>query len=306
MHGIDVRDVEAFLGVVDNGGFRAAAAALYTSQPSLSRRIRNLEAALGVPLFERGAWGARLTGQGRAFLEASRHIDRSILDAVTSVSKEATERIRFGATAGATGYSAPFLVRWRRDHPAVRVEVVADGIISLRQRLRDGSCDVAIIAGTVGSSLAALPFGTVRIIALLPADHPLGLESDPLPVARLHGEQVMMNGPLYLSSLLFRTTCTVEGIACDVVHESGAGQDLAAHVEAGLGIAIFGDRTDLRFVPHLPRRVLVDGEGRELTFPLNVCWYPTRAPSARALRFAEELSRFGEGISPRGGGMAGG
>ncbi len=306
MHGIDVRDLEAFLGVVDNGGFRAAAAALYISQPALSRRIRNLEAALGVPLFERGAWGTRLTGQGRAFLEASRRVDRSILEAVASVRDEATERLRFGATGGATGYTAPFLVRWRREHPAVRVEVVADGIISLRERLRDGSCDVAIIAGTVGPDLAALPFGTVRVIALLPADHPLGLESGPLPVARLHGERVMMNGPLYLSSLLFRTTCTVEGIACDVVLESAAGQVLAAHVEAGLGIAVFGDRTDLRSVPHLPRRVLVDGEGRELTFPLNVCWSPARAPSAHALRFATELARFGEDISVRPDGLAGG
>ena len=290
MHGVDVRDLEVFLGVVDHGGFRAAAEALFTSQPAISRRVRNLEATLGVPLFERGGWGTRLTGRGRSLLEAARRVDAAMLEVVRVARDGGGGVIRFGTTAGAAGYIAPFLAEWRGRHPSTVVEIVADGVISLRSRLRDGTCDVVIVAGTVGPELTALPFGTVSVIALIPADDPLGAEEGPLPISALHGRRVMMNGPLYLSSLLVRTASIAAGVQLDVVLESPVGPVLAAHAEAGLGIALFGDRTDLRAVAHLPRRPLIDAAGRPLEFPLSVCWDPARPLAEETLEFARALS----------------
>ena len=291
MHGIDVRDLEAFIGVVDHGGFRAAAEALFISQPALSRRIRNLETTLGVTLLDRGASGTRLTEHGRTLLEDARQVDVTLRSAVERARGAGAERIHFGATLGAMGYVAPFLAEWSRQHPHTRVDVVADGVVSLRSLLRGNSCDVAIISGTVGQDLEALPFGHVEVIAILPADHPLGRSAEDLPLDLLHGERVMLNGPLYLSSLLFRTACTLQGVDADVIYESPVGQVLAAHAEAGLAIAICGDRTDLRGYD-LPRRRIVDVSGQPLRFDLSVCWNPLRTNSDHVLAFARGLSSF--------------
>jgi len=300
VHGIDVRDLEAFIGVVDHGGFRAAAEALFISQPALSRRIRNLEAALGVTLLDRGASGSRLTGHGRRLLEDARQVDVTLRSAVERARGSRAERIHFGATLGAMGYVAPFLAAWSREHPETRVDVVADGVVSLRSHLRSGACDVAVISGTVGQDLTALPFGHVEVIALIPPGHQLGRTDEDLPIDLLHGERVMLNGPLYLSSLLFRTACTLQGVDTDVVYESPVGQVLAAHAEAGLAIAICGDRTDLRGFD-LPRRRIIDSAGLPLRFELSVCWNPQRTLSDHALAFARGLSAFEPDFPARSG-----
>lgn len=298
MHGIDVRDLEAFIGVVDHGGFRAAAEALFISQPALSRRIRNLETALGVTLLDRGASGTRLTGHGRMLLEGARQVDVALRSAVARTRGAGVERIHFGATLGAMGYVAPFLAGWSQAHPNTRVDVVADGVVSLRSLLRSDACDVAVISGTVGPDLAALPFGHVEVIAILPAQHPLADSDEDLPLELLHGERVMLNGPQYLSSLLFRTACTLEGVDTDVIYESPVGQVLAAHAEAGMAIAVCGDRTDLRGFD-LPRRRIVDSGGQPLRFELSVCWNPQRTLSDHVLAFARSLAAFEPEFSAR-------
>ncbi|WP_066339800.1 LysR family transcriptional regulator [Azohydromonas lata] len=57
-----------FLAVAERGGLRAAARHLGLPQPAITRSIQELEKELGVPLFERGAKGVRLTPMGEVFL----------------------------------------------------------------------------------------------------------------------------------------------------------------------------------------------------------------------------------------------
>ena len=298
MHGLDVRDIEAFLGIVDHGGFRAAAQALYISQPALSRRIRNLEEALGVTLLERGAGGTRLSGHGRTFLESARQVDVAVRSAIDRTRSSGTQHLRFGATLGALGYLAPFLSDWATTHPRTRISVISDGVISLRSRLRDGGCDVAIISGNVGEEFPSLPFGHVETVAILPPGHRLAGSDDDLPIAALQGERIMVNGPLYLSSLIFLTACTLEGVETDVILESPVGPVLAAHAEAGRGIAICGDRTEMRGFD-LPCRRLVDVRGEPLRFDLSVCWNEREEPSTELLAFATALAEFRPSFSAR-------
>jgi DNA-binding transcriptional LysR family regulator len=63
----DLNDLQAMVAVVEQGGFRAAAATLNLSQPALSRRISKLEEALNVKLFERSTRRVALTLMGREF-----------------------------------------------------------------------------------------------------------------------------------------------------------------------------------------------------------------------------------------------
>lgn len=62
---VELKDMEAFLAVVEEGNISHAAARLETVQPALSRQMKRLESSLGVRLFERGSRGIRLTEAGR-------------------------------------------------------------------------------------------------------------------------------------------------------------------------------------------------------------------------------------------------
>jgi len=63
---MDLRELEAFQAVVEAGGVGRAALRLHRAQSSITARIRQLEASLGVALFERDGRALRLTAAGDA------------------------------------------------------------------------------------------------------------------------------------------------------------------------------------------------------------------------------------------------
>ena len=70
---VKLRDLHIVLAVAEAGSMTVAAEQrLHTSQPSLSRQIRDLEDDVGVPLLHRSAQGVEVTAAGRAFLDHAR------------------------------------------------------------------------------------------------------------------------------------------------------------------------------------------------------------------------------------------
>ena len=70
---MELRHLRYFVAVVEEGSLSTAAEhRLHTSQPSLSRQIRDLEYEVGAELLSRSAHGVDLTAAGRAFLDHAR------------------------------------------------------------------------------------------------------------------------------------------------------------------------------------------------------------------------------------------
>jgi DNA-binding transcriptional LysR family regulator len=72
-------DLRAFLAVAQLGSLRQAAHALGVTQPTIARRLKMLEADLGVPLFERQREGHRLTAAGTVLLPQARAVETAAL-----------------------------------------------------------------------------------------------------------------------------------------------------------------------------------------------------------------------------------
>jgi DNA-binding transcriptional LysR family regulator len=122
-------DFRLFLAVAESGSLTAAAKRLRITQPTASRRLLELEGALGEPLFVRGALGATLTAYGERLLAPARRMAEWAGEAerVAERAQTAPEgAVRITAPPGiAFDYLAPFAGWLKTKLPGIRLEVVA-------------------------------------------------------------------------------------------------------------------------------------------------------------------------------------
>src|SRR6478672_485508 len=128
MH-IPWEDAQLFLAVAEGGSFSAAARTLRVAQPTVSRRLSDLESRLGEPLFVRGVEGSALTAFGERLVEPARRMAEwaGELDRATEARKPKPEGIvRITAPPGVTvDFVVPFAAWMRTRLPGVRLEVLS-------------------------------------------------------------------------------------------------------------------------------------------------------------------------------------
>ena len=154
---IQTAQLEAARSVARLGSFRAAAAQLNLSQPTISMRVRALERHLGAALFDRSGYRARLTEAGRELIEYAERI-LGLAEAMEQHAGRPTQiagPIRLGAADSfALTCLGPLLKQLEQEFPALRVDLTIDFSANLNQRLQRGELDVAFLTGPVeGPSL---------------------------------------------------------------------------------------------------------------------------------------------------------
>lgn len=147
---MNVRQLETFVRIVETGSFAAAAEALHITQSTASARVRELEKALGVPLFDRTQHRARLTPKGQGLLEPARqlvHLAGTIslqigdLQALAGV-------VRLGVVGlVAQTWLAVLMTELRGRFPALLVHLEVGLTATLIGRLRAGELDLALVTG---------------------------------------------------------------------------------------------------------------------------------------------------------------
>jgi LysR family hca operon transcriptional activator len=176
---MELRHLRYFIAVAEEGSFLTAAQRrLNTSQPSLSRQIRDLESEVGVQLLERQARGVALTDAGRVFLDHAR-LALSQVEAATDGARRTAQpqkpAISMGFMVGLEVMWLPHLLRiLREEEPEVEVTLCSQSSPELALALARGKLDIAFLrpekqnGGVTFKLLAKEP-----LIAVLPADHRL-------------------------------------------------------------------------------------------------------------------------------------
>lgn len=130
MERVDWQRIEVFLRVAEEGSFTRAAQVLGTSQPTVSRHVHALEEELGITLFARHARGFDLTDQGEALLESARQVDAGVQTFVRRASGLTSQlggAVRISASEPVAAYHLTrFVARFRREHPTVEIELLAE------------------------------------------------------------------------------------------------------------------------------------------------------------------------------------
>lgn len=171
-------EVQLFLAVAESGSLSAAARKLGVAQPTVSRRLAELEATVGEPLFARGVEGATLTSFGETLLSPARRMAEwagELERAVQRADSAPRGVVRVTAPPGvAFDFLTPFAAWLRTELPEVTLEVVSSvRYLDLSRREADLALriqaptqrDVTILA-TLKHSVAA--FAAKRYIAKLP------------------------------------------------------------------------------------------------------------------------------------------
>ncbi|MFE3167244.1 LysR family transcriptional regulator [Streptomyces sp. NPDC059224] len=146
---MDLRQMEVVVAVADAGGFTAAARQLHVVQSAVSGTVRALERELGTALFTRTTHRVGLTPAGEAFVPAARQALRAAelaREAVEAARGELRGRVTVGTMQGVWANLHLALAALREEHPQVVVRLRQAAVVDLRQGLREGTVDLAVVA----------------------------------------------------------------------------------------------------------------------------------------------------------------
>ena len=175
---MELRHLRYFIAVAETGSLtEAAERRLHTSQPSLSRQIRDLEAQVGVDLLSRSVRGVELTDAGKVFLDHARlalmQVDATV-EAARRAARPARKTFDIGFQTGLEMNWLPRATQVLRDQLTnIQVVVSSDYSPNLAEALTRGRMDLAFMRLEPGYDLGYHVVDREPLIVLMPRDHRL-------------------------------------------------------------------------------------------------------------------------------------
>ncbi|QWA11239.1 LysR family transcriptional regulator [Sodalis ligni] len=175
---MELRHLRYLIAVAETGSLTVAAEKrLHTSQPSLSRQIRDLEAQVGATLLIRGPRGVELTAAGHAFIGHARlalnQVDAAV-EAARRAAQPLKQRLVLGFLTGQEMKWLPEAMHILRDElPNIDITVSSDYSPDLAEALAKGKLDLAFLRAEPGFDLAYRVVDSEPLVVLMPSDHPL-------------------------------------------------------------------------------------------------------------------------------------
>ncbi|MGZ6776192.1 MAG: LysR family transcriptional regulator [Blastococcus sp.] len=239
---MELRQLEYFLAVVEEGSFTRAAARVYMVQSSLSASLLSLERELGTELFIRGRRGTELTDAGRALRgparAALRETDRA-RDAVAEVEGLLRGSVRVAIVALPPHLDVNETIsRFRVEHPGVDLRVVPAGTQLAVRLVAEGEVDFAIapLPPQAGSTLRFETLHSSPLVAVCPAGHRLAGKHD-LDPRELMDEPLIDLARGWWVRALFDRLLEERGLHREVRLEVTDWHSVLAMVQRGVGVS---------------------------------------------------------------------
>jgi LysR family cys regulon transcriptional activator len=222
----------------------AAAQALHTSQPGISKRIRELEEELGVEIYVRnGKRITALTEPGRAVVAIA---ERMLADA--SNLKRAGEdfasrdlgTLTIATTHTQARYAMPKAVaEFKRRYPKVHLVIHQGNPTQIWAQVADGEADLCIATEQIAEhpALVALPCYQWNRSIVVPPRHPL-LKVQPLTLEAIAKHPIVTYDFAFANRSLVNRAFEQRGLAPDVVLTAFDADVIKTYVELGLGVGI--------------------------------------------------------------------
>lgn len=184
MASFDSVTARLILLLAETGSIGRAAEREGIASSAVSRRVSDLEARLGVVLFDRSAHGVRLTNAGEAYAEGCRTVLRSIadLDAIMAdFGSGQRGSLRLACTSSAlTGRLPELLAKFAAKYPGIEIAIREMSAAKALLALDEGQADIAIVSDNYDFTRFEIrPFEDERVWVLAPPDHALASQIEP-------------------------------------------------------------------------------------------------------------------------------
>jgi DNA-binding transcriptional LysR family regulator len=194
---VELKHLQALLGIADTGSFSAAAAAIGTVQSNVSAHIARLERELDTQLVDRAS--GRLTDEGEVVVGRARRVmnelEAMVAD-VTALRQEVVGTVRLGMIGTTGRWLIPQLFDLLRlRHPHIHLNVAEGSSAQLELQLGTGQLDLAVVTVPLsGDEVVVAQLFDEDLVLVVARDHPLGKETS-LPPSRLADMELLLPAP---------------------------------------------------------------------------------------------------------------
>ncbi|WP_244849623.1 LysR substrate-binding domain-containing protein [Caballeronia sp. SL2Y3] len=281
--------IQSFRAVVQQGTTTGAAAMLNTTQPSISRRLSELQRFSGLKLFEVHQGRLRPTSEGKLLYKTiQKHFDglEKIESVVSLLRKSGTGALCLGCTPTLGVGLLPQVVRaFRTQFPETYINIQTLATTQLTDLLRQDLFDLILTTGKLDEQ----DFGTTVVktmpaVCVLPPGH--RLESEPVVrVEMLRSEPLLSLGEMDDLTIDIENLLLAHGMPAEFSIQTTSSITICALVAAGNGVGIVNPYVANTFAEKLSIRPLMPSidVAVRMAMPLHA------APSLLARRFVEAL-----------------
>jgi len=289
MH-VTLHQLKIFESVARLLSYTLAAEELYLSQPAVSMQIKQLEANIGLPLFERLGKKIYLTEAGREMFHYSRTIAQQLAEAETVIEDmKGVKRGRLVVSVASTAnyFSTRLLAIFNERMKGVTVSLDVTNRENLLQQLSTNETDLVIMGKPPeGTDLDAEPFMDNPLVVIAAPDHPFA-QRRRIPLSDLEGETFVVREAVSGTRIAMERFFNEKGIHLTTGMVMTSNEAIQQAVQAGLGLGIVSLHTlELELQTH--HLVVLDVE----SFPIMRQWYVVNRKGKRLSPITQAFKDF--------------
>jgi len=252
LHRLDLVSLSLFVLVVRTGSISQGAALSHLAVGAASKRISDLEAAIGVDLLERHSRGVKLTAAGHALHEHAKRILGDVDHLAAELSDHAAGIVGVVRLSANTSAIIQFLptdiAAFAAKNPGIRIELEEQNSHETVLAVLDGRADLGILADRMPTlGLQVVDYRRDRLVLLVPRQHPLAARKSIRFEEALDFDFVSLSEGTSLATRL-RAETQALGKRLKLRIHVRSFDAMCQMVAAGLGIAVL---PDLAIRPHL-------------------------------------------------------
>jgi DNA-binding transcriptional LysR family regulator len=239
---LNFQHIQAFRAVMQKGTTTGAAAMLNTTQPSISRRIAELQRFSGLTLFEMHHGRLRPTSEGKLLYKTvQKHFDglEKIESVVSLLRKSGTGTLCIGCTPTlGIGLLPPIIRAFRAQFPETYITVQTLATPQLTDMLRQDLFDLILTTGKLDEQdFETIVVKTLPAVCVLPQGHSLGA-APVVRVEKLGSEPLLSLGEMDDLTVAVESLLIEHGMPAEFAIQTSSSITICALVAAGNGVGI--------------------------------------------------------------------
>jgi len=269
---VDIRHLRYFLAIAEAGSFSRAADHLGVSQPSISQQMRDIEARLGVTLFQRHGKRILLTSAGLVFQEHARTLLRQFENFLQNVSNESEQlhgTLRLGVVPIIDTAFVPRLMgQFASEHPEVNVSVQEVSSTEIETALEEGRMDLGLGFVTRHSpNLRYEPLCNDDFALIVPEGHPWW-KRNAINLSEIHQQRLAQLPDTFATRRMTDEICQAHQIRPRTIAEISAIETLLRSLEPLGAAALMPKVVLLRTQGYKLKAIPLQGKGLKLEIGL--------------------------------------